>query len=172
MTHFHCQLFFSPLNLVSFRWESHPNVGGKIKDFLGKSKFGVQLNPLSVRLQSNNNQVAIRRLIIPRTPELLDPLFQFMKEVKDKPYTNSAVELMLAGGSGRFGVNKPHLDHLFCSGLVAEAYQRMGLLDTKLASNNYSPGDFTTINLSKGYLEPEVYIKRYYNKHKKGYDLE
>ena len=81
-------------------------------------------------------------------------------------------ELILSGGTGRFGINKYHMDHLFCSGLVAEGYMRMGILDTKLSSNNYCPGDFTSMNLSKGYLEPEIYLKRYYNKNKKCYDLE
>jgi hypothetical protein len=41
------------------------------------------------------------------------------------------------------GINKEDLSSLFCSELVAEAYQKMGLLTEQLPSNEYIPKDFS-----------------------------
>ena len=63
---------------------------------------------------------------------------------------------------GDLGANKEDLSAIFCSELVAEAYQSMGLLDKKHASNEFTPADFTeenTLPLLRGELGPEIIIK-------------
>jgi hypothetical protein len=54
------------------------------------------------------------------------------------------------------------LSSLFCSELVAEVYQKMGLLTEKLPSNEYIPKDFSTeksLSLELGYsLQKEIAI--------------
>ena len=55
------------------------------------------------------------------------------------------------------------LSSLFCSELVAEAYQRMGILDPERSSSEYTPDDFSSardsaLKLKSGRFEPEVYV--------------
>ena len=58
-----------------------------------------------------------------------------------------SIELFKAAYDGWFGQNEEDLSSLFCSELVAEAYQRMGLIsDGKkaLPSNEFTPKDFSS----------------------------
>jgi hypothetical protein len=51
---------------------------------------------------------------------------------------------------------------LFCSELVAEAYQRMDLLSEKKLSSEYTPKDFSDkskLKLMKGKLHEEVAVR-------------
>lgn len=61
-----------------------------------------------------------------------------------------------------FGDNKEYISSLFCSELVAEAYQKMGLLTEKLPSNEYIQKDFSeekSLSLEFGYgLQKEIDI--------------
>lgn len=55
------------------------------------------------------------------------------------------------------GQNAEDLSNMFCSELVAEAYQQIGLLADGLPSNEYVPGDFastakTPLVLGQGYV--------------------
>jgi hypothetical protein len=55
--------------------------------------------------------------------------------------------------------NKRDLRSIFCSELVAEAYQRVGLLDTAKVSSEYTPSDFgRTVDLKNGYLKPVLIV--------------
>jgi hypothetical protein len=54
------------------------------------------------------------------------------------------------------------LTSLFCSELVAEAYQRLGLLDESTPSNEFTPADFSEAEglvLLKGQLGKETFLK-------------
>ena len=66
--------------------------------------------------------------------------------VEMRPYEKSILELVRAAWDGPFGRNEENLDSIFCSELIAEAYQAMGLLqcDTKggAPSNEYTPKYF------------------------------
>jgi len=53
------------------------------------------------------------------------------------------LELIRSSWDGWGGLNKENLDSIFCSELVAEAYQRIGILNKRLPSNEYTPQDFS-----------------------------
>jgi len=112
----------------------------------GKAKQGVQLVALSERLRTYGGEAAIRRLSVKRTTAMNNSLMRLRQEVKGRPYEKSKVELVKAAYDGWLGENTENLSSLFCSELVAEAYQRMGLLSNSknaLPSNEFTPKDFS-----------------------------
>lgn len=124
----------------------------------GRLRQGVQLTPLSEQLKRYEGTAAIRHLHVHRTPEMLSALQNYRKEVKGRPYEQSRLELIRSAWDGPFGANKEDLSSLFCSELVAEAYQRMGLLPDHPPSNEYTPANFSEkaeLNLLRGTLGPE-----------------
>ena len=68
---------------------------------------------------------------------------EFREGVRNRPYEKSEIELIKSAYDGPWGHNEEDLSSLFCSELVAEAYQRVGLLSNKKPSNEYTPKDFT-----------------------------
>lgn len=133
----------------------------------GKARQGVQLVPLSERLKQYDGEVSIRRLDIQRTPDQLAALMDFRSEVKGRPYEQNKVELVKSAYDGAFGQNQEDLSSLFCSELVAEAYQRLGLISDQLQSNEFTPADFSEksgaidrfLQASKAKLSSEIIIK-------------
>jgi hypothetical protein len=125
----------------------------------GKARKGVQLNLLSERIRTYDGKVGYRKLIAHKTPGMLKELLDFRKEVKNRPYEKSELELIRSAYDGYFGKNKENLSSLFCSELVAEAYQRMNLLSEALPSNEYTPKDFAeNLKMKTGYLTSIVEI--------------
>ncbi|MBC8870942.1 MAG: hypothetical protein H8E44_16075 [Planctomycetes bacterium] len=126
-------------------WES--TTLSNIADVMdGKAKQGVQLVALSERLRTYGGEAAIRRLSVKRTAAMNNALMRLRQEVKGRPYETSKVELVKAAYDGWWGENTENLSSLFCSELVAEAYQRMGLLSNSksaLPSNEFTPKDFS-----------------------------
>jgi hypothetical protein len=121
----------------------------KAKDFLdGTLKNGVQVNVMSEAVNGYNGKVAVRHLAVERTPAMLDGLSRFRREVKDRPYEAHIVQMVKAVWDGPLGQVEEDLSSLFCSELVAEAYQRMGLLpkneDGGKPATEYTPKDFST----------------------------
>lgn len=131
----------------------------------GKARKGVQLVPLSERLRLYDGGVSVRHLMIDRTDDMLEALRKFRDDVKGKPYEESRIELLKAAYDGPFGQNTEDLSSLFCSELVAEAYQRLGLLSEEKPSNEYTPKDFSDkaklpLALPAGVeLRPEVVLE-------------
>lgn len=111
---------------------------------LGRAIRGVQLVPFSARLANYRGRVAVRKLSHHTTPDMEDSLCQFRSEVRARPYEKNYIELAKAAYDGPFGGNVEDLSSLFCSELIAEAYQRMGLLTEGKPSNEYTPRDFST----------------------------
>ena len=67
-----------------------------------------------------------------------------------------------AAYDGPLGHNEEDLSSLFCSELVAEAYQRIGLLTSAMPSNEYTPKDFAErrgLKLEKGKLGEEISVE-------------
>ena len=94
--------------------------------------------------------------------ENVKDLMQLRKELAGKEYEKDTLELIKAAYDGPFGHNEEDLSSLFCSELVAEAYQRLGLLNNEKPSNEYTPADFSEkrgLELLRGKLEPEMIIK-------------
>lgn len=152
--------------------ESHPNVRDR-KDYRGDIKRGVQLGLLLSKLELvSYKRIAVRKLVVSRTPEMMKILKDFVAETRDMPYTSSFAEIIKSGGTGRFGVNQQHFESMHCTGLIAELYIRWGLLADNIASNNYSPFDFEALSLQHGYLSDEIDIFRQYNPITRTIDLE
>ena len=115
----------------------------------GTKKSGVQLVLMSDRLKIYNGEATVRHLQgvdVDQNLKLKKKLMDFRKSVRNRPYEKSKIELIKAAYDGPFGYNEEDLSSLFCSELVAEAYQQMGLLPDApkgLSSNEYTPKDFS-----------------------------
>lgn len=119
---------------------------------------GVRLVPLLERIRAYEGQVAVRHLQVHRPPERRSALHAFREKVKGRPYERSRLELLRSAYEGPFGANSEELSSIFCSELVAAAYQRMGLLPDDPPSNEYTPADFSSdagLVLIEGTLGPE-----------------
>jgi len=109
----------------------------------GKRQHGVQLVPLSERLRGYDGEFKLRPLDKPITPEMEAALTQRRAELSGRPYEEDKLELVRLAFKGWFAKWRgERLDSLFCSELVAEAYQAMGLLPPHPPSNEYTPRDF------------------------------
>ena len=118
-----------PQSRAAFLWES--TTLSDLKDVIdGVAKRGVQLVLLSERLRRYTGNVRIRRLQgFDVSEDAYYDLMEFRESVRGRDYEQSRVELIKAAYDGPFGANLEDLSSLFCSELVAEAYQRMGLLN-------------------------------------------
>ncbi len=136
----------------------------KIKDFETKEiKKGVQLVCLSEVVKDYTGEIAIRHLDGAANGSMLFDLMLFRDEIKRRPYEQNAIELFKSAYDGLLGNNIEDLKSLFCSELIAEAYQRLLLLPENIPSNEYTPADFSSerkINMMKGNLSEEIYIKK------------
>lgn len=78
-----------------------------------------------------------------------------------REYEQDQIELIKAAYDGPLGRNSEDLTSLFCSELVAEAYQRLGLLSEEKPSNEYTPAEFSEkrqLKLLKGSLGKEIFL--------------
>lgn len=136
----------------------------------GKSHRGVQLVGLRERIAGyGGEEVSVRQLNKALDAGQLKSLGDFRSEVSGRPYEKNKIELLRAAADlFPFDRNKENLSSLFCSELVAESFQRVGLLPDggkAKPSNEYTPEDFsskadTELKLLKGFtLRPEVRIR-------------
>jgi len=140
---------------VVFIWE--PTLLLSLKDAIdGKAKYGAKLELLSERLRMYDGEVAIRHLIgidLDIDPEARKKLMELRKEIRSRPYKEDLIKFMKLAYDGPWGNNVEDLPSLFCGELVAEAYQRVGLLPEPpegMSANEYTPKDFSeqkTLNL-------------------------
>jgi len=121
-------------------WES--TTLSDIRDVSGVLRRGVQLVPLSDRIQQYRGEIAFRKLLVNVPDDSILKLMILRKELRDRPYEKNKLELIRAAYDGPFGANAEDLSSLFCSELVAEAYQALGLIDEREPSNEYTPADF------------------------------
>lgn len=124
---------------------------------------GVQLVPLSSRIEGYGGEVAVRQLDgVTFDDGDIKNLMLLRRELAGKKYEQKTIELIKAAYDGPLGRNSEDLSSLFCSELVAEAYQRLGLLSEDKASNEYTPSDFSQdkkLQLLEGALGKEVFLK-------------
>ena len=147
-----------------FCWESTTLNDLKDAD-TGKLTQGVQRVELSERLErcfSKGYEISIRQLSKALTDNMVRALNNFRHDVSGRPYETKKIQLLKAAYDGIFGDNKEDLSSLFCSELVAAAYQKMGLLKQPPPSNEYIPKDFSeekSLSLELGYnLQKEIDI--------------
>lgn len=109
-----------------FCWES--TTLGEINDAdTGKLTKGVQRVELSERLErcfAKGYEISVRQLSKTLTDDMIRALNNFRHEVSGRPYEKDKIELIKSAYDGIFGENKEDLSSLFCSELVAEAYQK------------------------------------------------
>lgn len=147
-----------------FCWESTTLCDLKDAD-TGKLTKGVQRVELSERLErcfANGYEISVRQLSKALTDDMIRSLNEFRHDVSGRPYEKDKIELLKSAYDGIFGENKEDLSSLFCSELLAEAYQRMGLITKHISSNEFTPKDFSSekkLTLEFGYaLENEIAI--------------
>jgi hypothetical protein len=126
-----------------FLWES--TTLSNLADVIdGKKKKGVQLVLLSDRIRTYDGDASIRHL---QNFQIDDnkykKLMALRKSFRNKPYEKSEIELIKSAYDGPWGHNEEDLSSLFCSELVAETYQCLGLISNKLSSNEFTPRDFS-----------------------------
>jgi len=144
-------------------WES--TTLSNIKDLeSGLPRKGVQLVPLSDRVQKYSGDISVRKLQgADLAQNSLRKLMELRKELRGKKYERSKMELFKSAYDGPFGHNSEDLSSIFCSELVAEAYQRLGLLTEEKSSNEYTPADFSEKRMKElqgdFYLSEEITLK-------------
>lgn len=125
----------------------------RVRDAIdGKIKSGTQVVSMRQRIEdyfSRGGEVAVRHVLYPdggdgdaEEAERRVTLERLRKQFRNRPYGQDILELALAAYDGLFGENEEDLSSLFCSELVAEAYQAFGLLSPSKPSNEYTPADF------------------------------
>ena len=123
----------------------------------GRAGAGVQLVFASERLATYAGEFKLRQLDRAVTPEMEAALAQRRVELAGRPYEQERLDLAHAAFKGWVGRSRgERLNSLFCSELVAEAYQAMGLLPEPPhgpPSNTYTPRDFARrrAKLLRGY---------------------
>lgn len=129
-----------------------------------RPRKGVQLVPLSNRVHAYSGEIAVRQL---RGGCLGDhavsDLMSLRRDLRGKHYEQGKLELLFSALDGPLRENREDLSSIFCSELVAEAYQCLRLLPASKPSNEYTPADFSAKRLSKlvgdYYLDDELVIK-------------
>ena len=146
-------LLFCSLCSRRFKRTKYSHIGmivvdaGRVMIFESTTLFGsdgVQLNPLSERLQTYKGKVFVRRLICERDERFCGILSRLVSELLGRPYEKDLVELMGAASkiAHLFNGHKSDLSSVFCSELVSEIFKREGFLSQSIPPNEYSPEDY------------------------------
>ena len=142
--------FDSPLIWESLRLGQLPDV------LLGEVRDGVQTLSMDERIEQCSDAVSVRLLNQPLTDDMVCSLWALHEELQGRPYEQRLWELVRAVYDGPLGDNEEDLTSLFCSELVAVAYQRMNLLPCVSSggapSNEYTPAYFCV----RGAMELEL----------------
>ncbi|WP_432452066.1 YiiX/YebB-like N1pC/P60 family cysteine hydrolase [Agarivorans sp. QJM3NY_29] len=124
-------------------WEAVPSRDGFCL-YAQRASKGVQVVALEERVAQHQGDVAVRQLMGEELNQAaLDNLMQLLEQLQGRRYEQDFWQLTRAGWDGPWGGNSQDLSSLFCSELVAAAYQRLGLLDETKPANEYTPADFS-----------------------------
>ena len=168
-THVGMVLKLSEYDFIAL-WESI--IIGEVKTLsTGKKERGVQIVPLSNRIDMSRGKVAVRYVFGDYSNSLTNnrvitrELMSLRKKLRGKPYEKSGIELFKAAFDAPIiGSNEDDLSSIFCSELVAEAYKTLGLLKKDKPSNEFTPADFTSKKLThlekECCLSEEILIKK------------
>lgn len=129
-----------------FCWESTSMCNVADAD-TGKLTNGVQRVEWSERLErcfAEGYEISVRPLSKSLTNDMVRALNNFRHEVSGRPYEKNKLELIKSAWDSILGDNNEDLSSLFCSEMIAEAFQRMGLLTEEMPSNEYTPKDFSS----------------------------
>lgn len=140
--------------------------------FSGIAQAGVQAVLLSHRIRTYKGDVAFRKLVCPLDPQarrlMHDKLYSFRRSVQGRPFERNYAELLgafidiseerfksmcrcacrstgLYKDKGDDVLQRKSWSSIFCSELVAGAYQEMGLLvEADKKAKEYTPKDFSS----------------------------
>ena len=121
---------------------------------------GVQVVSLSSRLQTYSGAIGIRSLSIALETDQVASLMRLRRNFTGRPYETNFWELICSAYDGPGGRNTEDLQSIFCSELIAEAYQRIGFLDEEKPSNEYTPADFAEDPVFERFLKKVEVIER------------
>ena len=146
-------------------WES-TTINNTPDAFTRKITSGVQTTVLSERLDNFDGEVAVRFLQGDLSPESKLALKKLRDHLRGRPYEQSKVELVNSL-MDMIGIeeNKEDFSSVFCSELIAEGLQVMGVMSTDAPANEFTPRDFGEDGnvdkfLISGYnYTPEIFIK-------------
>lgn len=128
----------------------------------GEIVSGVQTVGLEERIARYPGPVSVRTLLEEPSREMLAALNAMHIDLRGRSYETNDFELVKSAYDGPMGANVCDTTSLFCSELVAFAYQVMGLLSKQEPANEYTPMDFSEsgrISLVKSQLSEEIVIK-------------
>ena len=136
-------VFESPAHDFLTLWES--SIREDTLDVeLAEHRVGVRLVSLYDRVKAFEGEISIRRLQGEAiTDKKLRCLLALQDELRGRAYERNKFELIRAANKRAFCNRAEDLSSVFCSELVAEAYQRLGLLSEEKPSNDYAPVDFS-----------------------------
>ena len=107
---------------------------------LKKGKDGVQTSLLRARIKDYDGKIWVRQLRTRRTQSFVERFDTYRERMKCREYENNIWELM---GAAMPWKNKEDFTSLFCSELIAGAYQALHLIGKTIIANEFTPGDFS-----------------------------
>ena len=115
-----------------------------VKDvYAGTIVKGVQTTVLSDKISRFNGDVAIRQLNNELDDDKIKTLSELRNEWKNVPYEKDYLELLNSAIDIKIiPENEEDLSSIFCSELLAEALQRLNIIDDSVPSNEFVPSDF------------------------------
>jgi hypothetical protein len=128
---------------------------------------GTIASPLAVRMARSRGRISVRCLNRPLARTQCQRLEALRQEVAERVRTRGLFDLIGAADDGWVGTRREHLGEPMDGELVAEAYQRIGLLD-EIARDGKAPGDYRAwhfcakhgLELKNGYvLGPELVLR-------------
>jgi hypothetical protein len=136
-------------------WETAPN---------GAASTRGRLRRLAKHLEHHVGRISVRRLNRALTPAQCNELAAWRREVHEEPVRRSLIDLIGDSEDGWLGRDHASLGAPLPAELVAEGYQRIGLLDDParggLPAARYTVRRFSeheTLDLRQGYaLGPEI----------------
>jgi len=125
----------------------------------GIPRRGVQIVPLSTRIHQYDGSVWIAPIKRRLNDEQIATLVRFRHEIQGKYYEQSMTELIKSAWDGPWGKNDADLSSIFCSELVAEAFQRIGLLPINPPANEYKPRDLGPRGMASHLIKGVTQVK-------------
>jgi hypothetical protein len=133
----------------------------------GGPRRGTLAVPLSVRMARSRGRISARCLNRPLAPAQCQRLETLRQEVAERVRPRGLFDLIGAADDGWVGARRDNLGEPMDGELVAEAYQRIGLLDD-IGRGGKAPGDYRPwhfcarhgLELKNGYaLGPELVLR-------------
>jgi hypothetical protein len=133
----------------------------------GGPRRGTIAAPLAVRMARSRGRISVRCLNRPLAPTQCQRLEALRQEVAERARARGLLDLIGAADDGWVGARRDNLGEPTDGELVAEAYQRMGLLDD-VARGGKGPGEYRPwhfcashrLELKGGYaLGPELVLR-------------